>query len=263
MGKIYPQKRNGQVVGYSVYVGVSPDGRRERRFFTKLESAENLVRVQTPDPRPVAELFDRKAEMLYAFEQLRSLRVTLPEVVTFYVRHHPTNGNLTLSELVELFIAEKKRVGRANHYERSMRYYLNGFIGHIGQDVRIAEITREQITSYVYEHNKHAAVVTKKNVLTHLSVLFNYAIKEEMLGLNPGAKITRPTIPFKKPHVLSPDDFDKLLHRCLDRGWHDPLVVFVLVGFVGLRVEEACRLSWSHLRLHDGIVELPAEFAKK
>ncbi len=62
--KIYPQKRNSQVVGYSVYVGVSFDGRRERRFVTKIESAENFVRVQTTDPRPVPELFDRKAELL-------------------------------------------------------------------------------------------------------------------------------------------------------------------------------------------------------
>lgn len=81
-------------------------------------------------------MFDRKAEPLYALDQLRSLRVTLPEVVTSYVRHHHTNGNPTMSELVELFFAEKKRIGRSNHDERSLRYYLNGSIGHIGQDVR-------------------------------------------------------------------------------------------------------------------------------
>jgi hypothetical protein len=98
VGKIYPQKRNGQVVGYSVYVGVSPDGRRERRFVTKLESAENFVRVQTTDPRPVAELFNRKAELLYALEQLRSVRVTLPEVVTFYVCHHHASFHGSLAK---------------------------------------------------------------------------------------------------------------------------------------------------------------------
>ena len=263
VGKIYPQKRNGKVVGYSVVVGVGSDGRRERRFFTQLESAENFVRVQTTDSRPVAELFNRKAELLYALEQIRPLRVTLPEVVAFYVRHHPNKGNPTLTDLVESFIAEKKRIGRSDHYEKSMRYYLNGFIGHIGQEVRIADITREQITRYVYETNAAMGVVTKKSILTHISVLFNYAIKEEMLGLNPVKKITRPTIPFKKPHILTPDDFGQLLQRCLDRGWHDRLVLFVLVGFVGIRVEEASRLSWCHLRLTDGIVEVPAEFAKK
>lgn len=263
MGKISPQKRDGKVVGYSVYLGVSHDGRRQRRFFAELATAEKFIRVQTADPRPVGELLNRKAELLYALEQIRDYRVSLPEVILFYVRHHPNKGNPTLSELLELFIAEKKRIGRSAHYEKSMRFYLDGFMAHVGQKTRIGEITREQIADYVYETNANASPVTKKNLLTHLSVLFSYAIKEEMLGLNPVAKITRPTIPFRKPHVLTPDDFGKLLHRCLDRGWHDRLVVFVLVGFAGIRVEEATRLSWCHLRLDDGIVEVPAEFAKK
>lgn len=263
MGHISTQKRNGKVVGYSVYVGVSHDGRRQRRFFPKLETAEKFVRVQSADPRPVGELFDRKAELLFALEQIRPFRVTLPEVITFYVRHHPNKGNPTLPELVEAFIAEKKRIGRSAHYEKSMRYYLNGFIAYVGQEFRIGDITREQITNYVYRANKHVGLVTKRNILTHLSVLFNFAIKEDMLGFNPVAKITRPTVPFKKPQVLTPADFNHLLHRCLEYGWTDRLVVFVLVGLCGIRVEEASRLSWSHLHLDKSIVEVPAEFAKK
>ena len=263
MGQIYPQKRNGKVVGYSVYLGVKHDGQRQRRFFTTMETAEKFVRVQSADPRPVGELLDRKAELLYALEQIRPLNVSLPEVITFYVRHHPHKGNPTLQELVELFIAEKKRIGRSAHYEKLMRYYLNGFITHVGPEVRIGDITREQITNYVYRTNKDASPTTKANILTHISVILNYAIKEDMLGLNPVEKITRPTILFRKPHVITPTAFSKLLHRCVEKQWHERLVVFVLVGFIGIRVEEASRLSWSHLRLDDGIVEVPAEFAKK
>jgi len=118
-----------------------------------------------------------------------------------------------------------------------------------------------RFTDYVY--NKNVGDVTKKNILTHLSVLFNYAIKEELLGINPVKKITRPTIKFHQPHVLTPADFEKLLQRCVEFGWHDRLAIFVLVGFCGIRTEEASRLSWSHLHLDRGIVELPAEFAKK
>jgi site-specific recombinase XerD len=251
------------VVGYSVYLGVDHHGQKQRRFFTHLPDAEKCLRVQNTDPRPVGELLERKAELLYCLEQLRPLRVSLPDVVSFYVRHHGHKGNPTLAELVELFVTEKKRVGRSVHYEKSMRYCLNGFIPYVGNETRVGDITREQITNYVYQHNRDAGVVTKKNILTHLSVLFNFAIKEEMLGLNPVDKITRPTIPFKKPHVLSPVDFSKLLHRCLEYKWYDRLVIFVLVGFCGIRTEEGCRLSWSHLHLDRGIVELPAEFAKK
>lgn len=263
MGQISPQKRNGRVVGYSVYLGVDHHGRRQRKFFTQIETAEKFVRLQHAERQPVTELLDRKAELMFCIEQIRPLGVTLPEVVAFYVRHHTHKANHTLTELVELFIAEKKRVGRSAHYEKSMRYHVNGLIARVGSDARIGDVTREQITDYVYESNAGVGVVTKKNILTHLSVLFNFAIKEDMLSVNPVTKITRPTVLFKKPHVLSPADFNKLLHHCLDYGWRDRLVIFVLVGFVGIRVEEACRLSWKHLRLDDGIVEVPAEFAKK
>jgi site-specific recombinase XerD len=72
--------------------------------------------------------------------------------------------------------------------------------------------------------------VTKRGILTHLSVLFNFAIREDLLGTNPVAKITRPTIKFHKPHVLSPSDFESLLKRCLEYGWNERLVVFALVS---------------------------------
>jgi hypothetical protein len=48
----------------------------------------------------------------------------MPEIVTFYLRHHPHKGNPTLTDWVESFIAEKKPIGRVDHYEKSMRYPL-------------------------------------------------------------------------------------------------------------------------------------------
>jgi site-specific recombinase XerD len=94
-------------------------------------------------------------------------------------------------------------------------------------------------------------------------VLFNFAVKRDYLKLNPVAKIDRPTLLFKKPHVLTPVDFNKLLQTCLKLHWDDRLVVFVLVGFCGIRVEEASRLHWSNLHLDKCIVEVPATVAKK
>ncbi len=263
VGKIYPQSRNGRVVGYVVHLGIGPDGRRVRRFFPRHEDAERFLRSQPTDPKSISELIDRKAELLYALEQIRPHRVTLPEVIAFYLRHHPNADDPTLGELIEKFLQEKRRIGRSLHYERSIRYYLDRFADHVGRNVRITTITKEVIANYVYHENGHVGLVTKRNLLNHVSVLFSYAVKEDLIRINPVTKIARPTVPFRKPHVLTPADFGKLLRRCLDRGWGDRLVVFVLVGFCGIRVEEACRLSWSHLHLGKSIVEVPADFAKK
>lgn len=176
MAKIYPQKRNGKLVGYSVYLGVGHDGRRQRRFVKHLVDAEKLVEAHNADARPLGELFERKAELLYAIEQIRSLRVTLPEVVTFYVRHHVHKSNPTLSELVELFIAEKKRIGRSEHYARSIRYHLDGLMEHVGRNVHVIE---EIKSSGVTTLTRIAQCLTRRGIPTRTgkSVWFASTVK--------------------------------------------------------------------------------------
>ena len=120
-----------------------------------------------------------------------------------------------------------------------------------------------EITHYVYEPNKHLSSISKKNVLTNLSVLFNFLVRRDLPATNPVAKIDRPMVPFRKPHVLRPTYFETLFKRCFSQGWTDRLVMFVLVGFCGIRTEEASRLKWSNLQLDRNMVEIPATVAKK
>jgi site-specific recombinase XerD len=264
MPSISPQKRHGKIVGYSVYLGSVGNEHRVRRFFPQRRAAERFLAQQTTTPVPVGELWERKAELLYALERLRPLNTNLHDAITFYLTHQgsPT-GEKLWSQVVESFLSEKLRIGRSPQYDRNMRQSLSRFISITGGDRSIGTITRQQITDYVYRTNADLSPVSKANILRNLNVLFRYAIKEEWLTKNPVEKITRPIIPFRKPHILAPTDFSRILHRCLKRQWHDRLVVLVLVGFCGIRTEEACRLSWKHLHLDSGIVELPADFAKK
>ena len=264
MASISAQKRAGKIVGYSVYLGSVGHERRVRRFFPQRKDAERFLSTQTKTPIPVGELWDRKAEMLHALERLRPTGTNLHDAISFYLTHHgSTTGQKLCTEVLEQFLAEKLRIGRSRQYDRNMRQSLTRFITLTGGDRPIGTITRQQITDYVYRTNAKLSPVSKANLLRNLNVLFSYAIKEELLEHNPVAKITRPIVPFRKPHILSPADFSRILHRCLQKQWHDRLVVLVLVGFCGIRVEEACRLSWKHLHLDQGIVELPADFAKK
>lgn len=264
VGQISPQKRNGIIVGYSVYLGVDGEGRRIRRFFPERTIAEQYLSERNTTPIPVGELWDRKAEVLYSFERLRPLGISLTDVVTFYLNHQSSKvGLMSLSELVEEFIREKRLVGRSPLYERTLRQVLGRFMDNTKGDCRIGEISHQIISDYVYRTNQHVSSTTKRNLLRNLSVLFNFAVKRDYLKVNPVEKIDRPTLLFKKPHVLTPADFEKLLQTCLKLHWDDRLVVFVLVGFCGIRVEEASRLSWSNIHLDQNIVEVPATVAKK
>ena len=249
------------MVGYSVYLGVNHEGRRQRRFFRQLSDAETFRWTHSANPVHVGELLERKTELLYCLERLKSMGVTLVEVVDYYLLHRANKANPTLEQLVASFLEEKRRVGRSLHYDVSMKYALGSFMDSVGRDKRVGDITRKEIADYVY--NKDVGDVTKRGILTHLSVLFNYAIREDCLATNPVEKITRPTVKFHKPNILRPVDFETLLKRCLALGWNDRLVVFVLVGFCGIRTEEASRLKWSNINLQNRIVEVPAEVAKK
>jgi integrase len=264
VGHISVIRRKGEIHGYSVYLGLDGAGKRRRKFFTKREDAEKHVHVDGLQPVSVEELWERKTELVYNLERLRPFGISLTDVVSFYLNHQSSKvGLMPLSQLFEEFLNEKRQSGRSLLYERTMKQVLGRFMDYTDGARCIGEITRENVADYVYVKNRHVSTTTKRNLLRNLSVLFNFAVKRDYLKLNPVAKIDRPTLLFKKPHVLTPVDFNKLLQTCLKLHWDDRLVVFVLVGFCGIRVEEASRLHWSNLHLDKCIVEVPATVAKK
>jgi site-specific recombinase XerD len=264
VGHISIQRRNGAIHGYTVYLGVDGTGNRVRRFFPDLTDAKRYLDQHDNTPIPIGELWERKAEILYALERLRPYGTNLVEVVSYYLEQRSSSfGKRMFGEVVEEFLHEKRQVGRSEGYGRNLRKCFHRFISQTGGDREIGTITRSVLTDYVYRKHEHLSNVSKKNLLTNFSVLLNFAVKRDYLQNNPVEKIDRPTIPFVKPSVMVPDDFAKLLGHCFRKNWHDRLVLFVLVGFVGIRVEEASRLKWSNLDLIRGVVEVPASVAKK
>lgn len=252
------------MVGYSVYLGVDQEGRKQRRFFQRLEDGERYLTERSQSPLPVGELWERRAEILYNLERLRPLGTSITDAVTFYLSQRGSAlGQTQLRGAVDEFLREKLQSGRSQHYDRVMRRCFQQFIDHIGKDRRVGDISRTDITRYVYETNKHLSSISKRNVLTNLSVLFNFIIRRDLLAVNPVDKIDRPIVPFKKPHVLTPTEFEKLLRTCQNHKWDERLMVFAFVGFCGIRTEEASRLKWSNIHLQNRIVEVPAEVAKK
>ena len=52
----------------------------------------------------------------------------------------------------------------------------------------------------------------------------------EFTEVESGKVNDRPVIPFAKPHVLTPTEFELLLRKCQTNGWDERIVIFVLVG---------------------------------
>ena len=62
------------MVGYSVYLGVDQEGRKKRRFFKDLSDAETFQGTRIANPESVGQLLERKTELLYSLERLKSTR---------------------------------------------------------------------------------------------------------------------------------------------------------------------------------------------
>ena len=159
------QKRKGIVVGYSVYLGSDGDVRRQRRFFRHRSDAEKFMMERNTSPLPVGELWERRAELLYNLERLRSVKSSLTDVVTFYLTNQGSVlGQKRFSDVVEEFLREKQQSGRSQHYDRAMRQTFGRFMKVIGEGKKIGDVTRQVITDYVYRTNKHVSSASMLNV---------------------------------------------------------------------------------------------------
>ena len=121
MGQISEQKRNETVVGYSLYLGVDGEGRKQRRFFRHRSDAEKFLSQRNQTPLPIGELWERRTEILYNLDRLRVLPTSLTDVVTFYLANGVRRKTVKLSAVMEKFLSEKQQIGRSRSYDQTMR----------------------------------------------------------------------------------------------------------------------------------------------
>lgn len=145
MSSICPQKRNGVVVGYSVYLGKQGDQRRQRRYFVNRSDAERFLSEKDTTPLPIGELWERRTEILYNLDRLRPTKSSLTDVVSYYLTTKFSQSDKKISEVVTEFLEEKKRIGRSHLYDTTMRYAFAHFMDFVGMDRRLGDNFRENI----------------------------------------------------------------------------------------------------------------------
>jgi site-specific recombinase XerD len=261
MAHLLPFRRRDEIVGWVAVLGVGDDGKRRKRFFkdkTRAESYLNEHLRLSVDP-----LHGRRHEVMFSLERLDHVGVSLNEVVEYYLRHGSRKRNPPLRESITLFLDQKRMVGRGSMYLQRMKVVLQQLSDYVGETTRVGDIDSDTVRRFVYVHHEGLGAVSKVNVLTHLTVFFNFCVQHDLIGFNPVKKVERPSVKFRPPSVLTPENFQVLLKKCLSNDWMDRMVVFVLVGFCGIRVEETSKLEWTHLDLDRGTVLVPAEVSKK
>lgn len=123
---------------------------------------------------------------------------------------------------------------------------------HFG-NVRITEITTQELEQFFTKRIKEASVYAARRDYINLSSAFNKAVRDKQLKENPCHGIGKIRIPEKLPLFLTPEEFHVLL-TTIDKADIRDLVEFA--GNTGLRQMELLTLEWNQVNLADGIVIL-------
>jgi len=185
-------------------------------------------------------------------------KVSLHDVVDFYLRYHPRDLPAKMvKEVAGELLEAKRKDGVSSAYLKDLRSRLP----HIAAafSVPIGQVTQGQIEDWLRSlpvslrtrNNYRSLVVTLwRFARQHGYLLRDRATEADML---PRAKDNGSEI-----EIFRPADFAKLIGRADAK-----LVPFLAIGaFTGLRHAELLRLEWEDVRFTQGFVEVKAKKAK-
>lgn len=261
MASVREWKKGDPTKGF--IVDYKADGKRQRTLFQTKEEAGAFLESLGKDRIGSEVLIEHRSEFIMSYERCLKMGVSLEEVVAFYEKHGKTKSNPRLGQVVTELLKIKREAGRKATYLKSLYWHYDKLQKYVGPNTLIQSITVRQIKDFIWKKHGGANATTKRNLIRNLSVLYNYAIEKGYTGINPLDQVEKPRVLTEAPNILSPEDFQTLLNRCLENDWDDRIAVFLLVGFCGVRREEASQLEWSNIDMENAKVLVPASVAKK
>ncbi len=121
------------------------------------------------------------------------------------------------------------------------------------QNKKMDEIKRRDIESYKEKRKEHVSAASINRDLACLKKLFNNAIADEVVDINPVTKIDFMREPVRSPNFLSEEGAAKLIKACDNTA----LKTFVIIGLnTGMRLNEILSLKWEQINLVDKVVNL-------
>ena len=244
--------------------GRAPDGSRVRRFFKTKSEAQAFADDRNAETASVGwkamqMADDQRVEAAQCYELLAKTGKSLREVVDFYLEHWTqTERSATVAAVAEELLESKRRLNLSDRHLTNMKYHFKPVVEAFGARM-ISTVSRKELESWL--HGRKLAPASFKSARTHLSMVFNHALRNGQVKENPMAHIQTPKAVSKPVEVLTPAAMRTLL--VLARKHHPDMVpALAIQGFAGLRTEEVRRLDWRHVRLTEGYIEVTASNSK-
>ena len=147
----------------------------------------------------------------------------------------------TISKAISLLLEAKQAGNRRAVYLKSLAYYLRRFAN--GREEKpLADFSTAVIEAWL---KQFPSASSRQTWLNRISTLFAFAVRRDLLQMNPCRKIERITIDHRPPSILAPAQVDLLLQIV-------PTICrpYLVLGlFAGIRPEELMKLAWSEIDL--------------
>lgn len=162
------------------------------------------------------------------------------------LRNSKKSSSISFSDYANRFIELKKTFTTPKTikaYQQSITCFKK-FIG----DINIGEITFQCINEYFQKRNNESSIYQTRKDHICLSSLFNAAIDEEIIEMNPLKKVKTFKLPEKLPTYFKEEEIEKLYEK-IDNADIKDVVCFA--HNTGLRQMEILSLRWSEIDIRD------------
>ena len=162
-----------------------------------------------------------------------------------------SGSNMACVDAVNGFLAYSARIGKSENRVRGLVSNFKSFIlPFFTAQKRLKDITHNDIEAFIDEQCKRSI---SKNTITHyvtdLNAMLNWAVKEEIIDINPMRKVSRKRIRPERiiKNGFTPEEIIKA-ESALEK---EELLFFRFLLFTGERLTEALSSKWSDINYNN------------
>jgi len=157
------------------------------------------------------------------------------------------DSNISLVEAVNKFLEYSARIGKSEWRLKALYCgYKSFIIPFFLEGTRLKDISHLNIESFIDAQLKRP--ITKNTInhyITDLNALFNWAIKEEIIAVNPLKKVNRKRI--RPDKVIKEGHTPEQIKKCESVLNEEELLFFRFLKYTGARLSEALTQRWPGL----------------
>ncbi len=185
-------------------------------------------------------------------------RCSLEDAARLWVRHNPDGGAVTVSELVETYMADLNRRKARPASLRDVRIRLNRFVVDYGEH-HAAAITPENISEWL--DLRVSGAVNSNTYRRRIHAAFAYAKSRKIVDANPVADVKPMPTDERDISCWQPERVESVLRAA--QAFNPKMIPLLVVSaFCGLRPEEASKLDWEQVNLKSRKLRVLASTSK-